>query len=245
MSEPIKTDRAFDLLRRDILNGSFAPDQPLRVAELSDRYALSATPLREALSRLAEKQLVVAAANRGWRVAPVSLAEFEDISRARLAVESALLADAMDQGGLDWETGIVGAHYRLKQTVVPLGADDTLANRQRWIAAHDAFHTALLGAARSAWLKGFHAQTVEQLQRHHQAVLFHTATHAHPCDLDAILRTALSVERHTQLMTPVLARDRAAAQAELARHIETTLTIYRAIVGEETTTAPPTERTDA
>jgi hypothetical protein len=46
-------------------------------------------------------------------------------------------------------------------------------------------------------------------------------------------------------MTPVLARDRAAAQAELSCHIETTLTIYRAIVGEEPVTVPPTERTDA
>jgi len=245
MSEPIKTDRAFELLRCDILNGTFAPDQPLPVSDLSDRYGLSATPLREALSRLAEKQLVVASANRGWRVAPVSLAEFEDISRARLAVESALLGDAIDQGGLDWESAIVGAHYRLQQTALPLGADDTLANRQSWIAAHDAFHTALLGAGRSAWLKGFHAQTVEQLQRHHQAVLFHSAQLPRPRKLHAILRTALSVERHTQLMTPVLARDRAAAQAELARHIETTLAIYRAIVGAETTNAPPTVRTVA
>ena len=245
MSEPIKTDRAFDLLRRDILNGTFAPDQPLPVSDLSDRYGLSATPLREALSRLAEKQLVVAAANRGWRVAAVSLAEFEDISRARHAVESALLDDAMKNGGIDWESGIVAAHYRLKQTVVPLGEDDTIANRQRWIAAHDSFHTALLGAARSAWLKGFYAQTVEQLQRHHQAVLFHTSTRAQPRDLHTILRIALSVERHTELMAPVLARDHEAAQAELAQHIETTLTIYRAIVGEEPTTAPPTERTDA
>jgi GntR family transcriptional regulator, carbon starvation induced regulator len=245
MSEPIKTDRAFDLLRQDILNGVFIPGQPLPVSDLSDRYGLSATPLREALSRLAEKQLVVASANRGWRVAPVSLAEFEDISRARHAIESALLDDAMAQGGLDWESGIVGAHHRLKQTVPPLGEDDTLANRQRWIAAHDAFHTALLGAARSAWLKGFYTQTVEQLQRHHQAVLFHTANRPTPRNLPALLRTALSVDRHTQLMTPVLVRDRAAAQAELARHIETTLTIYRAIVGEESQDAPPTERTIA
>src|SRR6056297_3358553 len=96
-----KTGSAFDLLRRDILNGTYAPDAPLRVAALSASYGFSATPLREALSRLAEKQLVVASANRGWRVAPVSMAEFEDLQAARLTVEGALLRDAVQRGGLD------------------------------------------------------------------------------------------------------------------------------------------------
>ncbi|MCC6002334.1 MAG: GntR family transcriptional regulator [Pararhodobacter sp.] len=249
MSEPIKTDIAFELLRTDILSGRFVPDQPLRVAELSERYGVSATPLREALSRLAEKQLVVAAANRGWRVAPVSLAEFEDIARARLAVESALLADAIACGGLDWESGIVGAHYRLGQTPVPLGSADTLQNRQYWIAAHDAFHCALLDAARSAWLKGFYRQTAEQLQRHHQAVLFHGTTRHEPAAMQEILQVALSVPRHTTLMEMVLDRDRDAALTELEAHIEMTLEIYRQIIEAQKETANParntTERTNA
>ncbi len=247
MSEPAKTDIAFDFLRQDILAGHFVPDQPLRVADLSGRYGLSATPLREALSRLAEKRLVVAAANRGWRVAPVSLVEFEDIARARLAIESALLADAIACGGLEWESGIVAAHYRLAQTTAPLGEDDTLENRQRWIAAHEAFHGALLAAARSAWLKDFYRQTAEQLQRHHQAVLFHTTAQQDRAAMDTILRTALSVPRHTRLMDLALARDEGAALRELAAHIDTTLTIYRRIVASQqpTTTTTPTERTDA
>jgi len=49
MLEPIRGDQIFDTLRGDILSGSFAPGQPLRVAELSERYKISATPLREAL----------------------------------------------------------------------------------------------------------------------------------------------------------------------------------------------------
>lgn len=246
MSELIKTDVAFEELRADILNGSFRPGQPLRVAALSKRYGVSATPLREALSRLAEKQMVVAAANRGWRVAPVSLAEFEDISIARLTIETALLEDAIERGGLDWESRIVGAHYQLTQTPPPLGGESTLADRKNWIAAHNAFHDALLAAARSCWLKDFYAQTVEQLQRHHQAVLFHTSELQtgvlHVAEAQSLLKTALSIERHTQLMNPVLARDKNAARIELAAHIETTLVIYRAIVRAGQKTETPTER---
>jgi GntR family transcriptional regulator, carbon starvation induced regulator len=233
MADQIKTDQTFELLRRDVLNGSFAPDQPLRVADLSERYGVSATPLREALSRLVGERLVVAASHRGWRVAPASLAEFEDLSRARLAVESALLDDAIICGGLDWESGIVAAHYRLHQTVSPLGPDDTLENRQRWIRAHDAFHHALLEAGRSEWLKGFYLQTTEQLQRHHQAVLFHSTTRRDTDALDPILRIALSVPRHTDLMQIVLDRDRDAARHELESHVAMTITIYRQIIAAQ------------
>lgn len=246
MSEPIKSDQTLQALRSDILNGSFVPGQQLRVAELSDRYGLSATPLREALSRLAGERLVVAETNRGWRVAPVSMAEFEDLAQARRVIETALLEDAMAQGGLEWESGIVAAHYRLSQTPAPLGDADTLENRQRWIAAHDAFHIALLAAARSGWLKGFYQQTIEQLQRHHQAVLFHSATpRSDGSAITGILSAALSVPRHTRMMEIVLSRDLAAARHELEVHIDQTLSIYRQIVDLQEKTTPPAERKKA
>jgi GntR family transcriptional regulator, carbon starvation induced regulator len=234
-----KTGSAFDLLHRDILNGTYAPGAPLRVAALSAAYGFSATPLREALSRLAEKQLVVSSANRGWRVAPVSLAEFEDLQAARLTVEGALLVDAVERGGLDWESGIVAAHYRLTQVTPPLGEDDTLPTRQIWIDTHDSFHNSPLAAGRSNWLKSFYQQVTEQLQRHHQALLFHTRSinpggpAHHTKTTDALLRRALSVPRHTELMEIVLDRDATRALAALRDHVDITRAIYRSIVGNE------------
>lgn len=245
MVDAVRTDQPYELLRRDILNGSFTPDQPLRASDLSERYGVSATPLREALSRLAGERLVVALPNRGWRVASVSLAEFADLARARVAVETALLDDAIACGGLDWESGIVAAHYRLAQTPAPLRPEDGLEARQRWIAAHDAFHMALLQAARSDWLKGFYQQTSEQMQRHHQAVLFHTTARRDQAAVSEILSSALSVPRHSRLMQIVLDRDRAAARNELVAHIDMTLVIYRRIVALHNETATPTERIPA
>jgi GntR family transcriptional regulator, carbon starvation induced regulator len=228
---------AFDLLRRDILGGVFPPGQPLRLAALSARYGLSATPLREALSRLEEKALVQAEPNKGWRTAPVSLAEFRDLQLARLSLESSLLEDAISQGGLDWESGIVAAHHHLKRTPMPLEMNDNLENRQAWIRSHDAFHAALFSAARSDWLKAFHRQASEQLQRHHQAMLFHNSFGA-PDRRDALLKTALSVPRHTSLMDAVLSRDVAAALAELRSHVETTLSLYSTAISAPTQNTP-------
>lgn len=236
MSQSAKTDTAFELLRRDILSGIHAPDEPLRIGALSTLYGVSATPLREALSRLEEKRLVVASANRGWRVAAVSLAELEDLEFARLTIESALLEDSILRGDLTWESGIVAAHHRLSQTRPPLGAADR-DTRQAWMAAHDGFHLALIAAARSDWLRMCHVQITEQLQRHHQALLYHPrrinpdGPDHHLPETRELLRRAHEMEPHTRLMQVALDRASAEARDILAAHIEITLTVYRSIVG--------------
>lgn len=230
MSVSAKTDAAFRLVKRDILNGAFAPDEPLRLPALTARYGLSATPLREALSRLTEQGFVASTANCGWRVAGVSLAEVEDLERARLTLESRLLADSIAQGGPDWEAEIEAAHDRLVRVPPPPGAA-TIDDRQRWIAAHEAFHAALIAASPSLWLRRFRDRACEQLERHHQAILFAPAAFgAAPAqDTDARLAEALSLPRHTDLMRAVLSRDEARALAALAAHVETTLLAYRSL----------------
>ncbi|MFN3937214.1 MAG: GntR family transcriptional regulator [Gemmobacter sp.] len=243
MGSSAKTDTAFDLLQRDILSGALPPGTPLRIAALSERYRVSATPLREALSRLAEKQLAVAAPNCGWRVAPVSLEEFADLQHARLVIETALVQEAIAHGTLDWEAGIVAAHYRLAQTGLPVGEADTPETRTRWIEAHDAFHAALLAGSPSIWLRHFHALTAVQLRRHYQALLFRPS--GQPVQLsDPHLSAALSVPRHTALMEAVLSRDPARAIAALDEHIEITLAIHEQAAGATDGAGPPRDTTE-
>jgi DNA-binding GntR family transcriptional regulator len=77
-------EKAYLALRDDIVRGHFAADKPLRLAELSARYDMGFSPLREALNRLQAERLVTAEALRGFRVAPLSVAEFEDAVRVRI-----------------------------------------------------------------------------------------------------------------------------------------------------------------
>lgn len=224
MGYEAKTEAACKVLSSDILNGTLSPGKPLRLAALGAQYGVSATPLREALTRLEEQKLVVAEANRGWRVAPVSIAEFTDLLIARQSLEVSLLEDVIAHGGNDWETELVTAHYRLAQAVPPLGAADTLAYRQIWVALHDRFHTALLAGARSDWLKRFYTQLLTQLQRHHQAVLLWAQIDSR--QMDVLREQVFCVLRHTELMVAVLDRDRAAATALMKAHNNVTLSIF-------------------
>jgi len=58
-------------LRQDILSGVFAPDQPLREQEISERFGVSRGPIREAFRQLTEQGLLVLEPNKGVRVAPL------------------------------------------------------------------------------------------------------------------------------------------------------------------------------
>lgn len=228
MDHEAKAEGAFDLLKRDILNGTHGQGQPLRLSALSVRYGVGASPLRKALSRLADIQLVAPTANSGWQVAPVTLAEFEDLSHARMSIEAILLQDAIDTGTLEWEANLVAAHYRLAQAVLPLGGANTLAYRQTWLAVHDGFHFALLSGAQSDWLKRFHAQSLVPLQRYHQAVWckLGSMTEAQ----EPLLADAFSVPRHTELMVAALDRDKRAASAALSGHNDVAKAIFRRVM---------------
>ena len=75
-------EQAAQRIEADILCGMLAPDSRLGIAETSARYGVGATPLREALSRLAARGLVNAIGKRGFRVQSISREDLADIVRS-------------------------------------------------------------------------------------------------------------------------------------------------------------------
>jgi DNA-binding GntR family transcriptional regulator len=65
-------------LRTDIFEGRPRPGQRLRAIERTERYKVSATPLREALQRLAGQDLVEIDSRLGLAIAPVSRTHLRD-----------------------------------------------------------------------------------------------------------------------------------------------------------------------
>ena len=89
---------AYQRLRRDIIEGVHPPGEKLRVEHLKDQYEVGAGTLREALLLLVTDALVVAQGQRGFRVAPISIEDFEDITRTRILLETQQPADGAHPG---------------------------------------------------------------------------------------------------------------------------------------------------
>ena len=77
-------EHAYTRLRDDIVSGQLVPGEKLRVEHLKERYGVSAGTLREAITRLASDALVVTEGQRGFRVAPITIEDLEDITNLRV-----------------------------------------------------------------------------------------------------------------------------------------------------------------
>lgn len=79
-------DRIFDKLEDDILFGRYAKGEILTELRLVEELGVSRTPIREALSRLAQERLI-ADTGKGSVVLGITAEDLQDILNIRLAVE--------------------------------------------------------------------------------------------------------------------------------------------------------------
>ena len=80
------SDRIFDQLQTAIVKGEIPAGSKISEPELAKAYGISRGTLREALSRLEERQLVVRSPNHGARVVTLSYEELIDIYQVREAL---------------------------------------------------------------------------------------------------------------------------------------------------------------
>ena len=88
------TNQVFVKMRDDIVSCRLAPETPLSEAEICAQLGVSRTPVREALIKLCEEELVVIYPHVGTFVAPISLEAVRVGQYIREHLECALVADA-------------------------------------------------------------------------------------------------------------------------------------------------------
>lgn len=160
---------ALTKLRQDILTGVFAPGSKLRVEELRASYDIGASPLREALSRLVSNGLVTAEGQKGFRVAPVSMADIRDITNTRKLLEHAALSESLSKGDADWESDVTVAYNRLDQEHKAVQSTSG-ASVDAWEQANENFHDTLVSACESKWLLNFRQIVYDQAARYRRRV---------------------------------------------------------------------------
>ena len=123
-------EKAYWLLRQEILAGRLAPGEKLRIDYLKSTYGYGASGIREALSRLLSDGLVASEAQRGFWVAPVSVEDLRDLTATRKVIEVEALRQAILCGDVAWEARVVAAQYRLERfetSLVQETADSIIA----------------------------------------------------------------------------------------------------------------------
>lgn len=199
--------RATQALRERILVGSLAPGTKLNLDQARDQLGVSVSSLREAVTRLVADGLLLAEEQKGYTVAPVSLENLAEVTRLRQELEPLALRAAIHNGGLDWETDVTAALYRLNHTA---RRPEDEASMAAWESAHNAFHAALIERCDMPILQRFLATLTAMNDRYR--CLFNARMHP---------QRDVSAE-HTAIAEAATRRDPERATALLAAHIEDT-----------------------
>src|SRR5882757_1756271 len=117
-----RADVAFGRLRADILAGRLRPGQRLKFPELPEAYGVSVSACREALTRLAGQGLVVSEPHLGYTVTPLSAEDLDELTDARIEMETLVFRRALTDGDLEWEQSVISTHHALSR--IPMFSPD-------------------------------------------------------------------------------------------------------------------------
>lgn len=218
-------------LREDVLRGVLAPGSRLRFVELAQRFSVSQSVVREALTRLAEQGLAVAVPQQGFRVTPLSLKDLDELTEARVELETLVLRLAVRRGDIAWESSVVAAHHQLAAT--PKTRPDGELNGA-WFTAHEQFHQSTLRGSGNDRLYG----VAMSLRDAASLYRWWSRPVGHDYDRD--------VDReHRAILEAVLSRDEDNAIALLASHIQRTTEALRIVATDEGEDVAPASATSA
>lgn len=151
-------------MREDIIGCFLKPGEKLRFEALRTRYSVSFSTLREALSRLTAEGLVTSEEQRGFIVAPVSIADLNDLTDMRILLEKEALGRAIDRGDDRWEAEILSTFFRMDRLQLRLGREYYLS--AQWAADHSEFHLSLVLACGSPTLLEIRKKLFERAHRY-------------------------------------------------------------------------------
>jgi DNA-binding GntR family transcriptional regulator len=189
-----------DELIDSILGGRLAPGDRIVETRVAQQFGVSQAPVREALRDLELFGFIVSSPFRGAIVRHITVEELVQIYPIRAVLEGLAARDAaarIDEAGLK----------RLERVLTTLRKAAARGDRRAAVDADFAFHLAIVEASGNGLLRQFW----ERMRL--ATTTFLTVSKARH-SLDEI------ADRHTPVLEALRARDPAAAEAAMRRHIE-------------------------
>ncbi len=154
-----RADEVHAQLKRDIAEFRLVPGDRFTETEISERLAVSRTPVRQALFKLQQEGFVEVLFRSGWRVLPFDFNRFEELYDLRMVLETTAVHRLCD--------GIAKVNDSLlaELTAIWLVAPEQRSTDMVEVAGWDeAFHCALVAAAGNAEMARVHRDVTERIR---------------------------------------------------------------------------------
>jgi len=197
-----------------IVAGEIRPGEKLKIEGLRQRLGTGASPIREALSLLTSDNLVERLDQRGFRAAPTSRGNFEEILQLRCELEDMALRQSIANRSQDWEERVVLSHHRMVRA--------QLSAETNFEEMHKAFHMTLLDQCDGPILFKFCAQLYD-LNIRYRYLAGRAANYT---------KRDVSSE-HQEIMDAAIAGDADRASAALVQHYRNTGAYLAELLAED------------
>jgi DNA-binding GntR family transcriptional regulator len=147
-------ESAYTQLRAEILSCELPPGAEIREGELAARLQVSKSPVRDALMRLEREGLVITMPRQGYRVAPISLTDVQDMFHLRSALERACMERIVQQ-----------ASDAQLETLEQFRRFDADAWSGEFVAYNRAFHRTFAELANNARIRDQLGDLIDQMER--------------------------------------------------------------------------------
>ncbi|MFD3724038.1 GntR family transcriptional regulator [Streptomyces sp. NPDC058671] len=189
-----------DALRAALVDGELVPGEVYSAPALGDRFGVSATPVREAMQRLAVEGAVEVVPNRGFRVIERTPRELAELAEVRALIEvPVMLRLARTVPAARWAG--------LRPLAEATSAAAARGDRAHYAEADRAFHRAVLSLAGNEQLLA----VADDLHRRSQWPLISAPALRH-----GVL--VADAAEHTALLDALIAQDLTVVQALVREH---------------------------
>lgn len=202
--------KAYHYIKKQILKGSLLPGDVLSEKQLTSELGISRTPVREAIQRLAEEQLLVVMPSRGTIVSHISVDEIRQLYEARKLNEPFVIRQAVRRA--DRQQLLMYRKIFEEQTEAELAEHD-------WDME---FHLYLAECAGNRFLKKLIADLMTQ------SVRIRALSNQKREDRQAQART-----EHLAMIDAVLNGNEEAAEQALLQHLQRSEEGYREIYSNQ------------
>lgn len=187
-------------LRRDIISMTLVPGTPIIEKEITERYRISRTPVREAVLRLAEDRLVDVVPKSGTFVARIPLSALREALVARRALEQVTVRAATKHAS-ESQVMELRAIIQRQQEMADAGDEEAFHR------ADEAFHAGIAKTGHFPGIWDMIQQIRIQIERYRRLTLPQEG------------RMQLVVQEHTAVLDAISRRDAEAAVKKMNEHL--------------------------
>jgi DNA-binding GntR family transcriptional regulator len=156
--QTVLRQHVYEQIKHDIITCKLAPGEAISENQFLDRFQVSKTPIREALTSLVQDGLVEYTPNRGFRVTPVSVTDIQEIFEARIFIETEIFRLAVRKIS-DAEIDELESHNWVE------GDARSPEHAEAFLESNRKFHSTLAAAARNSRLLWYYETLMNEAQR--------------------------------------------------------------------------------